>query len=815
MKRRWKNSVDEIGSRLERCSKLLDEEKAREGTATVDMSGGGGNHKVEQVVTADKNTIVQITVHTKPKQEQSTKSKKPEPRYMEKKRSDLSTVNNTRKPDQQPEKVRKTKSLSSHELEPTTAKRKDDKDERSLPDIIHELRQVIKTSGFKDVCEFLQEVENDQENKAPTEQPKLKKPESKPLKTSDDKLARQQQADGKRREREWLEEKTREKELIEERKLVEEKARSDEMARIKSELNRYKKEYENSQTQLKISKETNENLNLQIVEMKQMISQLTGNNRNLVQLVSDRQSQEEKLVELEGSNKVLQQQLEKDNVTINCYETKFKEQEEEIMRLKSLTADIRAQLQHGLEGLDIARPSSSLPNSLLNRTRDILGQTLYNIGANLNVVDQTTSQVKKSAKNVDASSVTSPSSDSAIDDPLTIESRSLARPVFHAPPPPPLEPPTYAETEQLRNNRVTHLTPSQHPTPSTQPPPGSGSTVDRMVRPGGIAVTRAVIQPRSPNVVARLPPPSYGHSPPTRQVSLDPVQFTPALTHLARPYTYPPGTVGSMALAQGGAGMTFKPPAAMKTSTLQKHVLNPPIVTTTQENPPNSDPTESANTVDAPVGRTNTRQTSRNLFPTPSSRSRSSTLINSILEAQQQQQAQMTGAAVNPSSSLATSLPVSGSEMEGGAAITSKKFVPAQLDLEETVSPEEVDGSGVSKSTPVTVIPADAKVSADSANFPPGGTLKNLAAGEKEALNKSGKPSLENKVQAFLDRLHQESLNYSLPQAKSFQGPSFHLCLSGEEDRETMSRETTLTERRFRRGLETSIEIIPQEFSHM
>ena len=72
------------------------------------------------------------------------------------------------------------------------------------------------------------------------------------------------------------------------------------------------------------------------------------------------------------------------------------------------------------------------------------------------------------------------------------------------------------------------------------------------------------------------------------------------------------------------------------------------------------------------------------------SRSRSSTLINSILEAQQQQQAQMTGAAVNPSSSLATSLPVSGGEMEGGAAITSKKFVPAQLDLEETVSPEEV-----------------------------------------------------------------------------------------------------------------------------
>ena len=32
------------------------------------------------------------------------------------------------------------------------------------------------------------------------------------------------------------------------------------------------------------------------------------------------------------------------------------------------------------------------------------------------------------------------------------------------------------------------------------------------------------------------------------------------------------------------------------------------------------------------------------------------------------------------------------------------------------------------------------------------------------------KGTLENKVQDFLDRLHQESLNYSLPQANSFQG---------------------------------------------
>ena len=54
--------------------------------------------------------------------------------------------------------------------------------------------------------------------------------------------------------------------------------------------------------------------------------------------------------------------------------------------------------------------------------------------------------------------------------------------------------------------------------------------------------------------------------------------------------------------------------------------------------------------------------------------------------------------------------------------------------------------------------------------------------------DKFRKESLENKVQDFLDRLHQESLNYSLPQAQSFQGPSFHLSMSGGEDLIDISR---------------------------
>jgi len=123
-------------------------------------------------------------------------------------------------------------------------------------------------------------------------------------------------------------------------------------------------------------------------------------------------------------------------------------------------------------------------------------------------------------------------------------------------------------------------------------------------------------------------------------------------------------------------------------------------------------------------------------------------------------------------------------------------FTPVPLNLEETASPDELDGSegGLSKSTPATVIDRNQKLDAS------------------DGLGK--KQSLEIKVQDFLDRLHQESLNYSLPQARSFQGASFHLSLSGgEENLDNISRDTTLTEGKFRRGLETSIEIIPQEFS--
>jgi len=79
------------------------------------------------------------------------------------------------------------------------------------------------------------------------------------------------------------------------------------------------------------------------------------------------------------------------------------------------------------------------------------------------------------------------------------------------------------------------------------------------------------------------------------------------------------------------------------------------------------------------------------------------------------------------------------------------------------------------------------------------------------------KQSLETKVSSFLSRLRQDSLHLqNIPQAEPFPGPSMHLSLSSsdmEQDDTRQSINTTLTEGRFLRGLETSIEVLQAELT--
>ena len=120
--------------------------------------------------------------------------------------------------------------------------------------------------------------------------------------------------------------------------------------------------------------------------------------------------------------------------------------------------------------------------------------------------------------------------------------------------------------------------------------------------------------------------------------------------------------------------------------------------------------------------------------------------------------------------------------MDSPTAGRSPIFQALPLDLSETVS--ESSQLGIEKQS-FSQVPT-------SSSSPPT-VIQKLATQEK-----STKESLETKVSSFLARLHQDSL---------------HLSLNMDQDvtRETIN--TTLTEGRFLRGLETSIEVLQAELS--
>jgi hypothetical protein len=57
------------------------------------------------------------------------------------------------------------------------------------------------------------------------------------------------------------------------------------------------------------------------------------------------------MVRLEAEKASLAQQLASERSRLKCYESKWRDQEREICDLKSLTLDLRAQLNHGLASL--------------------------------------------------------------------------------------------------------------------------------------------------------------------------------------------------------------------------------------------------------------------------------------------------------------------------------------------------------------------------------------------------------------------------------------------------------------------------------
>ena len=182
-----------------------------------------------------------------------------------------------------------------------------------------------------------------------------------------------------------------------------------ELEKQKAETTRYKHEHAVVSKQAEIRRVDQESLEAQIVDLKKIVSRLTKNNSELLSIVAEKINYEEKIAGLEARASQLAQQAGHERSRAEETERKLAIAQREGAALRAVAADLRAGLQHGLAGLDSARPVSALSNKG-NKTKEILGASVL--------------QASTSAPAVQARA---DSDDSAIEDPNSESLKSHRR----------------------------------------------------------------------------------------------------------------------------------------------------------------------------------------------------------------------------------------------------------------------------------------------------------------------------------------------------------------------------------------------------
>lgn len=635
--------MTELHNRLDRCENYLKTDLAvndRLEEVDIDMADTkeGKTH-----VYRDKNTLVEVTVHTRGRSKETNKNTNVWNQDLEKKESFArptrasSSKTVVASPKNTPRKKSFEKVASKKQVDDENSAEK----QKSIRELMEELRVNFKKSGIKDFYDFLDEVDSGKASqggeKVATTKKLIKKSDNR------DEEVRRLQEEGRRL--------------------------GTELTKYKSECARYKTEYENVIKQLKINKENQLSLETQIADLKRIVSRLTHNNSELLLLVGEKAGEEESLSGVRQKLSVVERQLGSERGRVRDYEERFLEQENEIGKLRKLTADLKTHLHHELAGLDLPRSRpASLPQ---DKTSDILGLTAMS--------------------NVFKGSSKSNSDDSAIEDPESRRSSS-------------------SRTVSKKGSK-------------------KEENVARVVQPGssllhGIATLPSQIQQHPPPTAfrANLPP---RYSEPRAGKELAPENVSEQPQRLAQSQSFLPPQTNANPLKT-----SFVPPLNRSADAYSNSIA--PLTTTSD---------------------------------------RHSTLIT-------------------PQTSFAP--------IEQTCDPLQSSFHPLPLDLSDTVSSSGVTGAYHN------LTQTDIKH-----QIPP--------APEEEKTEKTEiERSLENKVQAFLNKLHQDSLNLSIPEppkARSFQGPSMQLSLSGNGSELDDTRDTTLTEGKFLRGLETSIEVLPAELT--
>ena len=142
-----------------------------------------------------------------------------------------------------------------------------------------------------------------------------------------------------------------------------------ELEKSKHESARYKHEYQVVTKQMNINKETITSLETQIVDLKQIISKLTRNNGELLEIISEKINYEDKLSVLEEDRKLLTEQLQMEKSETVVLHQKLKDSQREVIKLKTMTAGL-------LKDLPEIQPSTKLKPMELglgDDTRHVLG----------------------------------------------------------------------------------------------------------------------------------------------------------------------------------------------------------------------------------------------------------------------------------------------------------------------------------------------------------------------------------------------------------------------------------------------------------
>ena len=333
---RFKKSVEELHHRLGRADNFLDTEMIRRDNKSDRFRIRGDEAQRSSLpseVYRDKNTLVEVTVH---RNSQANKSKS---RVQAK-----SWAESLSDSDLQFDKPTKS-SLAKTKLSPRKQKtlreassNREKEDERNLQDLVGDLKSILKVTGHENLQDFIADFDKKQKKKS------LNVPLS-------------QDAN-----------KVKDLELkVEKYKLEAEKQ--------KNEASRYRHECDVLVKQVSISKESVTSLETQIVDLKKIISRLTKNNGELLDIVKEKIKYEDIIAELESKASNLTGQLQKETSSTELLKRRLVESQNENEHLRSLSADLRAHLRSGLSGLQVTRPSSqkaTIPD-LGDVTKQILG----------------------------------------------------------------------------------------------------------------------------------------------------------------------------------------------------------------------------------------------------------------------------------------------------------------------------------------------------------------------------------------------------------------------------------------------------------